>query len=99
MSLLTMIFPYFRSDSEKTSDYRNLKEVVDESGVDDIDLHEVFPRAERLRYRNPMSPDDDVHPNDAAHRLVAEVLARHLLQSGLLPALGSGPIAAGNPSR
>ncbi|MCX5796137.1 MAG: SGNH/GDSL hydrolase family protein [Elusimicrobia bacterium] len=98
LPLLTMIFPYFRFHSEEVPEYQTLKRVVAGSGADCIDLHEVFPRAERLRYLPPKAADD-IHPNDAAHRIVAEVLARHLLKSGLLPAPDPGPTAAGTPSR
>ncbi|MDD5627630.1 MAG: SGNH/GDSL hydrolase family protein [Elusimicrobia bacterium] len=83
--LVTMIFPYFRPDSEETAEYRKMKEVVEASGVDCLDLHAVFPRSQRRGFL-PSTAVDDVHPDDAAHRIVAEAVARHLLKKGLLPA-------------
>ena len=85
LPLLSMIFPYFRYDSEETVEYQTMKKVIMESGVEWIDLHTAFSREERRRFLLWPSPPDDIHPNDEAHQIVAEVLAKHLLNSGLLP--------------
>jgi len=94
LPLLTMIFPYFHDHSEETTDYQEMKKVVVESGVADIDLHETFLRSERPRYLDPFNPNDYIHPIDTAHRMVAEILAEYLLSHGLLPKGSDAGIAS-----
>lgn len=70
-----VIFPYFRNDSESTFHYKEMKKVIDELGIECIDLHNVFNKEERHKF---ITPPDYIHPNYEAHRIVAEVLYRKI---------------------
>jgi hypothetical protein len=75
--LLTLIFPYFRADSEESIEYKIMKKVIDELNIDCIDLHQVFRKEERLKFLD--NSNEYLHPNDAAHRIVAGVLEKYLI--------------------
>jgi len=80
--LLTVIFPYFVYDSEETSYYKIMKKVIDELNIECIDLHQVFKRQERQKFITRAA--DYIHPNDEAHKIVASVLKKYLIDKKII---------------
>lgn len=80
--LLLVIFPHLSPDSENTNEYKAIKGVVNELGIEHIDLHEVFKPQERHLYLD--KAEDIIHPNDNAHRIAAGVIAQYLTANNKL---------------
>jgi len=78
--LLAVIFPYFRSDSEESQEYKVMKRVINELNVECIDLHKIFKREERYKFLQKDHLTDFIHPNEEAHAIVAEVIRQHIKQ-------------------
>jgi len=75
--VLAVIFPYFKFDSEFNEDYKVMRKVVAELNVECIDLHTVFNKDERGRFLD--NPDDYIHPNSKAHRIVADLVREYVI--------------------
>ncbi|MBI5239577.1 MAG: hypothetical protein HY926_03830, partial [Elusimicrobia bacterium] len=86
--LLAVVFPYFIPQSEREPQYLAMKKVLEESGVDFIDLHRTFKPEQRDSYAQHFPDHKDVfHPTDPAHQIVADVIAGHLRDAGMLESL------------
>jgi lysophospholipase L1-like esterase len=78
-TLLVVVYPYLTTDDDylRTA-HETVLAVLDELGIDAIDLKAVYRERgydlERLR----TSPDDVVHPNAEGHRVAAAEIVRHL---------------------
>lgn len=56
--------------------------ILAQTGIPTLDLWDVFEGKEHMRLE--VIPGIDGHPNEIAHRLAAETLFRHLLETGVI---------------
>ena len=81
--LFGIIFPYYIPGSEEMAQYKVIKNVIEELDIEYIDLHKIFTRESRISYLD--RPEEDVvHPNENAHKVVADVLMKYIIDNRLI---------------
>jgi len=86
--LLAMVFPgIFQLEASKypfRHQHERLRWALEEAGIPYFDLLDSFLGRSELRLA--AHPGIDGHPNEIGHRIAAEALLNHLLESGLIDA-------------
>jgi hypothetical protein len=92
-----VIFPVFDFERLETYAYADIHQIVGRAahraGYRVLDLLPTYRGVEGRRL--PVVPFTDAHPNELAHRMAAESIARFLRQERLVPA--GAPPAGGEP--
>lgn len=86
--MLLVIWPIFDSPLDHRYAYRDLHRIVAEKSAElEVPTLDLLSRFEGMDARRlALVPFTDAHPNELAHRIAADAILEHLLESGSIPA-------------